>query len=105
MQRLEITVYAIGSVFFSLIALVISFACIFTNDLKRSKAIVLQLDDAFNVALNGEKDMKFSSRCYVGASLGVKKYQVLMYLIDKAFEIFAGEKRHCYYSYLNDLNK
>jgi len=103
MARLEIFIYLIGSLFFTLFCFAKMAWCFVSGNIKAATKIILQLDDAFNVALNGDADMKFSSRVYVGASLGVKKYQVIMVVLDFSFELFGDGPEHCKQSYLNDF--
>lgn len=105
MARLIILIYIFGSVLFAVTAFVKLSWCFFSGNSDLARKIVLQFDDTFNVALNGRADMKFSSRCYVGAALGSKKYSALMYVIDTLFYVFSGEQSHCYNSYLNERFK
>ena len=103
-SRTIIFVYILGSWFFSFVATCVIWWCWIKADEARAKAIALQYDDTFNVALNGKPDVKFSSRVWLKyqADPTNYKYKLLKMLIDRTFWLLKRESNHCHNSYLGD---
>lgn len=102
-----IFVYIIGSCIFNIVAAVKLWWCLIKGDVQLAESIALQYDDTANVALNGDADVKISTRIWLNHynEPGEIKNQLWLLFVNTLFFIIRGEVGHCYNSFLYDLSK
>lgn len=105
--RLAIVVYLLGSCLFHWVAAFKLWWCLFTANTELAKNIALQYDDTANVALNGDADVKISTRLWLNYQENPDRLKHVFWLklVDGLFYQLKGEINHCYQSYLSDKAK